>query len=754
MAQGKLRQFTLGTFFRVVRRRKVLFLSVISAVLAVTVLLFLTSTRLYTASGTVQFQKAGAEGSGISDLISGSVGGGSDVMSANVDLQTQSKILQSDTLALTVIQDLGLESTPEYVPHHGMRQSLRGLLVKTHPEEPASVPLADSVYRRQRVLTIFEHGLTVRILAGTRLIEVEYTSTSPELAARIINRLVLALNDYTFQTKFKASSQVTSWLELQLGGLRKNSEDLQQRLVSAQKTTGLFGIGGNDQQGKSTVYSPDLDRLQQSTAELEQIQANLVLKGAIYQVVKTGDPELISQLSGANMNTGNGSGVTQTFSGLQSLRTEESTLQTQIAKDAAIFGPAFPRLIEERASLVRVQASIKAEIQRIAARAKSDYEIASAADANARKAFEENRAAAEKLNDRTIEYTLLKREADSSQMLYQDLLRRLKEAGIIESLRSSNITVVDPARIPADQSAPNLRYFLLFGVFGGLALASTLVYLRETSANTILAPDDIEEAGIPLVGSVPLASFKAKGGAGEGGAPEYPFELVSAPRGPFSESVRHLRSSLLISRSSAPPKIILVMSGSPKEGKSTLSVELAVSFAQMSSSVLLLEADMRRPVMRRRLGLTGTKGLSNILTNKAEEIEFYRYESVPGLSILPAGPVPPFSAELLGSQRMKDLLHTWEGQFDFIIIDCPPVLVVTDALMFAASADAILLVARSEQTTRSQLANTRKALAPFVDGPDKKIFGAVINAVSFETLKYYGYYGTSYANYYVEKEDA
>jgi succinoglycan biosynthesis transport protein ExoP len=753
MAQVKAKQPALGTLFRIIRRRKALFLSVFSIVLTITIIVFITSERRYTASGTVQFQKAGADGSGISDLISGSAGGGSDVLSANVDLQTEAKILQSDTLALTVIQDLGLEKTPEFAYRPGLRQRVRGLLVKLPREEPASVPLADSVYRRQRILTIFESNLAVRILAGTRLIQVDYTSVSPELAAQIINRLILALNDYTFQTKFKASSQVTSWLELQLEGLRKDSEDLQQKLVSSQKTTGLFGIGGTDQQGKSTVYSPDLDRLQQSTAELAQIEANQVLKGAIYQVVKTGDPELISQLSGANLNTGSGTGVTGTFSGLQTLRAEESTLQTQIAKDAAVFGPAFPRLIEERASLARVQTSITAEVQRIAGRAKSDYEIANAAEESARKVFAANRSAAEKLNDRTIDYTLLKREADSSQMLYQDLLRRLKEAGIIESLRSSNITVVDPGHSPASPSTPNLRYFSTVGLLGAFALAILAVHFRETLANTILASDDLDEAGIPFFGSVPLASFKRKEGV-SADTPASQFELVVAPRSPFSESIRNLRSSLLISRSSAPPKIIVVTSGSPAEGKSTLSVELAVCFAQMSSSVLLVEGDMRRPVMRQRLRIKQSTGLSNMLTSTTEEVEFYRPETVPGLSILPAGPVPPLSSELLGSQRMKELIHEWSGQFDFVIIDCPPVLVVTDVLMFAASADAILLVARSERTTRTQLANTRKILSPFVDGPSKKIFGAVINAVSLDTLKYYGYYGSSYANYYVEKEDA
>jgi succinoglycan biosynthesis transport protein ExoP len=749
-----VKQASMSTFARVLWRRRWFFSSVLFSIVAISILSYFLSPTRYTAFCTVNFQKSGADSSGISDLISGSAGGASDVLSANVDLQTQSKILQSDVLAVTVIQDLSLEDKPEFQSHFSLKQRLSSLFKKPLPEEPKSVPLAQTVRRRDRVVSDFEKNLNVRILAGTRLIEVDYTDASPQTAAKIVNDLVRSLNDYTFQTKFKASTEVTTWLESQLGDLRRASEDLQQRLVAAQKTSGLFGVGGSDSQGRSTVYSPALDRLQQSTTELAQVEANRVLKGAIYGVVKSGDAELISQLSGTSVNTGNGTGVTSTFTTLQGLRSEETTLQVQIAKDASTFGPAYPRLIEERSSLRRTQDLIQAEIERIRERAKNDYEIATRAEASARLVYEENRAAAEEVNDRTIEYSLLKREADSSQSLYQDLLKRLKEAGIIESLKSSNLTIVDPAHPPAYPSKPVLRLHLGLGLFGGLIFAAAATQMRERISNTILAQEDIEAAGEHVFGIVPiLRPQTGTARLAHGVRPTLDIQMLSAPRSAFSEAIRHLRSSLMISRSSTPPQVILVTSGSPSEGKSTLSVELAVCFAQMNTPVLLIEGDLRRPVMRQRLNVSGAKGLSNLLTDSKAEAELMSIPGVPQLSILLAGPVPPFSAELLASQRMKDLLAIWRQQFTFVIIDCPPVLAVTDMLMLADQADAILLVARSEQTGQAAFVNSRRMLEPFLEGPDKKVFGAVINAVSTETLKYYGYYGNNYEKYYNETDD-
>ena len=245
--------------------------------------------------------------------------------------------------------------------------------------------------RRASVAKAFARNLKVKVTAGTRLLEVDYTNRDPKVAAAVVNHLVQALIDYTFQTKFTATNQVSQWLEGQLGDLRKQSEQLQSRVVALQQGSGIFGVGGTDPQGKPVIYSPVLDRLQQSTAQLSQAQMNRVLKASVAEVVKTGNAELISQLSGTSIASGSGQGVMNSLALIQNLRLQEATLQAQIDQDASQFGAAYPKLIQERASLKGVQQSLQEEIKRTAERSENDFKVASKAEQGARAAYESDR---------------------------------------------------------------------------------------------------------------------------------------------------------------------------------------------------------------------------------------------------------------------------------------------------------------------------------------------------------------------------
>jgi polysaccharide biosynthesis transport protein len=725
---------TLRDLLRIFHRRKraVFVTTTVVFLLAVCACVFMT--RRYTATGVIQLEKSSSDSLGLDSLMGAASEGASDALSVNIDLQTQASILESEALALKVIKDLNLEQNEDFKPHFNPIGWAMGLVSPKGPSDPPHASLEDSPVRRARVAKAFSKSLKVKVTAGTRLLEVNFTNRDPKVAAAVVNHLVQALIDYTFQTKFIATNQVSQWLEGQLGDLRKQSEELQSRVVALQQGSGIFGVGGTDPQGKPVIYSPILDRLQQSTAQLSQAQMNRVLKGSVAEVAKTGNAELISQLSGTSMASGSGQGVMNSLALIQNLRLQEATLQAQIDQDASQFGAAYPKLIEERASLKGVQRSLQEEIKRTADRSENDFKIALKAEQGARAAYESDRLAAEKLNDKSIEYAILSKEADQSQELYQDLLKRLKEAGILEGLHSSNVTVVDQASAPARPSKPQVPLYLALGAGLGILLGCCVALLVEAVDNKIQGTEDVEALQIPLLGISPQIEANKNSS----------LAIMLDSRhtdSAFGESVRRLRSGLLISRSGTPPQVLLMSSPSPGEGKSTLSLNLAISLSHYEKKVLLVEADMRRPVLRRRLGLEGTDGLSVLLSDRDAAAGIVPAPNNPNLYFLPAGPAPPYPADLLGSPRMHSLMEEWRSEFDFIVVDSPPVLPVTDAQLLEEMADATVLLARVGFTSRAALGRAYNLLLTHRKDAARPAIGVLLNFVTRRSSAYYGYYG-------------
>jgi polysaccharide biosynthesis transport protein len=723
---------TLRDLLRIFHRRKRAIVVTASMVFLLSVCACIFTTRRYTASSVIQLQKSSSDSLGLDSLMGAAAGGASDGLSVNIDLQTQADILQSEALALKVVKDLNLEQNEDFKPHFSPVGWVMGLVSPRGPADPVHASLEDSPGRRGNVVNAFNANLKVKVTAGTRLLEVGYTNRDPKVAAAVVNHLVQALIDYTFQTKFTATNQVSQWLEGQLGDLRKQSEQLQSRVVGLQQGSGIFGVGGTDPQGKPIIYSPILDRLQQSTAQLSQAQMNRVLKASVAQVVKTGDAELISQLSGTSIGSASSQGVTNSLAVIQNLRLQEATLRAQIDQDESQFGAAYPKLIQERASMKGLQQSLQDEIRRIAERSQNDLEVASKTEQGARAAYESDRGAAEKLNDKSIEYAILSKEADQSQELYQDLLKRLKEAGILEGLHSSNVTVVDQASAPARPSKPQVPLYLALGGGLGIFFGCCAALLVEAVDNKIQDAEEIEAMQIPVLGIAPQI---------EGNKSSPHAIMLDSPHAAFGESVRRLRSGLLISCSGRPPQVLLVSSASPGEGKSTLALNLAASLSQFDKKVLLVEADMRRPVLRRRLGLAGADGLSTLLSDREATSGMIAVPDNPNLQLLPGGPVPPYPAELLGSHRMQTLMEEWRAEFDFIVVDSPPVLPVVDSQLLEELADATVLLARVGYTTRAALQRAYKLLLMHRKDQAKPAIGVLLNFVPRRSSAHYGYYG-------------
>jgi capsular exopolysaccharide synthesis family protein len=645
-------------------------------------------------------------------------------------------------LALKAINDLNLESTEDFKPKFSLIGWAGGLFHAAGPRDPDNASLEDTPRRRTHALLVFSRNLNVKPILGTRLIEISYYDSDPKVAASVVNDLIQGLSDYGFQTRFNATSQASKWLSGQMTDLQKQSDDLQAKVVTLQRDSGIYSLGGegplNDKTTRdSGVYSSSLDRLQQATAALSQARSNRILKGAIYQAVQSGDAELISGLAGNG--TVSSSGLTNSLSLIQSLRLQQATLQGQLDELSAKFGTAYPKLDEIRANRAAIDLAIKSEVGRVALRAKNDLDVAQTIEDNARTVFDDEKRQADNLNSKAMEYSIARQEADQSRTLYETLLGHLKEAGVLEGMRSSTFTVVDPARIPSTPAKPNVPLYLALSLLLGTFIGCGAAFVMDLRDHRIYDFMDLESKSGHVTFSV-LPWYVAK-------TPRLNRSTLMAldePQSQYVEALRVLRTWLLHPREGITPKVILVTSSIAAEGKTTLSLNLAIILALQGKKVLLVDADLRQPVLHQKLNISTETGLSSLLSGEASAgllPGIVPIDRLPTLRALVAGPVPAYPSELLGSAPMRSSIEAWREQFDFIILDAPPVLPVTDSLILSSMVDFTLLVARFNVTERQPLERSY-SLLQMEARPDQEI-GVVMNAVKQMHKAYSSHYASS-----------
>ena len=291
------KDLTLADLFLVFRRRRKAAMAASGACLLLGIAMCVATTRKYTASGLLEIEKSNADMLGPQSMMAAGGDGPGDALNANLDLQTESEILQSDTLALSVVKVLHLEKTKDFQSNWSPLGWAAGLITPSGQADPRGASLDDSPTERAHLLKTFAWNLKVKPVAGTRLIKISYTHSDPKIAAAAVNALMKALKDYGFETRYSATSESSEWLSGQLAELKKQAQDLQAKVVGLRKYSGVYSLG-TDSQGRDQVYSETLDRLQQATTALTDSTSNRIMKGAVYQTVKDGDPELISGLAG------------------------------------------------------------------------------------------------------------------------------------------------------------------------------------------------------------------------------------------------------------------------------------------------------------------------------------------------------------------------------------------------------------------------------------------------------------------------
>jgi len=729
-----LDEFSLAELLRILKRRQrsILECTLLCTLLALAVSLCMTTK--YEGVAIMEVNKENSDTLGLSSLDRIDGGASSDSLEEMVTIETEANALQSPSLAFQVVQQLGLEKRKEFA----LQPGLFGGGDDDQINAELKMPLEQAPLRRRRIFKTFGGNLKIKPVAGTRLIEVHFLSPDPQVAADVPNLLVKDLQEQDFRTRFAATAQVSDWLSKQLSDLKSEIASSQEKLNEVQKEAGI--LGSDETNNVVTIKLDDLNR------QLTEAEANRILKQAVYQLAKSGNPETISSIAGTSMVSG-GAVNPNSLALLDTLRGQEAELKTQYAQASAKFGSAYPLLGQLHTQLVQLNESIQSEINTLAARAENDYLAAKQSEDMLRSSFESQKAEANRLNDKAIQYTILKREVESSRTLYDDLLTKLKEGGLLSGLHSTNIVVLDPARTGAEPARPihwlNLGVGFAIGLFGGIAFA----FVRDSLDNAMYTPADVEATvALPCVGIVPdLAT-----------CPDLPKKLRrnkidllgssvsthSSAR--LAESYRALRTWVLHSEAEVPPKVILVTSALPREGKTTTSLNTAIALAQDGSTVLLLEADLRRPCLHSLVSTSTPAGLIGLLSKSGEcKAEFFKHPEIANLFVLPAGVGRSSPAELLGSKRMKQCLDVFRGHFDFIVIDTPPVLSFTDAAIVSRNADAVLFVIRSEHTTKQSCLRARDAL----ERANILISGILVNGANLNSADYQHYYGYSMAQY-------
>jgi len=747
---GRLQKWTA-----ILSRRRLVVLRTVVAFLALAALACVLMTRRYTAITEIQVQKPSAETMG-ADAGGASAGSADSDATANLNLQTQATVLQSPALAMKVIQDLHLEGAGAFRRHVTLSSWLTELFSPPPPKDLPGASLAASPGRRDRLLRQFRDELDAKIVPGTRVIEVAYSSSDPNLAAQIANHLVDSLVEYSLQASSTQTAQAAKWTEDQLSDLKAQTDALQEKLVRLQKDTGVVEVAGSgDSDNRGQAYSTSVDQLQKATAALSQAQTNRILKGAIYEVVKSGNPETIMGLPSNSALAGAAAGMSNDLAVISNLRTREATLNGQINELLAKFGPAYPKVDELKADLTSVETSIHEEIERMRERARNEYVVAQQVEASAKQLYDGQKHQADAMNDKAVQYELVRQQYEQSRDLYEKMLSRLKEAGAMQGFRSPNIEVVSPALAPSEASRPNVPVYLGSSILAGLLVGCIMAFVIEAMDTRIADIQGLEALmGQAPFGVLPSYTTKKKSWRLSG----YSFALPAAesvaalkePHSAYVESLRVLRTALLSTKGGPPPQVLLVTSSTEGEGKTTLSANFAVVLAQQGMRVLLVDADLRQPNLHVLFNSSCDTGLSTILGGKLgadclTQVTL-RVDEVPGLDVLLAGPTPAFSAELLGSSKMKQALELWRGQYDFIILDGAPVLPVTDSVVLSSQADATLVVARYESTQQQSLDRSIRTLRAQL-GSNRHI-GVVLNGVERTDDAYYKYYGYKTNSYY------
>ncbi len=689
---------TLTDIGRIILKHKWTLLLVIALACAIAAIRTFLSTPIYRSTVILQIDRATPRVVRFENDPEQERMGGDDAIS----MRTQQELLKSRSLAERVIDELRLDQhSLGNQPAGAVATADRKVAGETPETEQSSVDYLDRLitgYRkmtspavdnsevlgREAVVKRFLDSLSVEPVRSSRLVKVHVDNTDPALAARIANSTVQAFIAMGMERRLEASSYAKSFLEDQIKQMKAKLEESERRLNNYAQANQILTLDDKTSAINQT-YTDFASAL--AKAEQERIKAE-----AIAAEMKRNPEASIAVVENKT---------------IQAYKERRAKLQIDYQENLRIYKPDFPKMQQIQAQIAEVDAQIKQEISNVAGSLQAHFEAVAKQEALLKDRVGQTRKQVLSTQDRGIDMNLLKREVDTNRQLYDSLLQRFKELGVSGNVVSNNVSVVDAAEPSLFPYKPNLLANLLVGIVAGILLGAAIVVALEVMDDSIKYPDEVERVlGLPLLGIIPKLNRKRSSSN-----KPVALEVHEDPRSTLAEAYRSVRTALQFSTAEGAPKRLVVTSTTRNEGKSTTSLALAINFAQMGQRVLLIDGDMRNPTVHKLLGIPNDFGLSNLLSSDNRGDKMITPTSIPNLSVLTAGPIPPNPVDLLTGPKLLLLLNITSALgIDYVIVDAPPMLGLADSVVLGNQLQNVLFVVQASSTRKTQIKNALRRL--------------------------------------------
>jgi len=697
------------------RRWSILGLTIVVAVLAA---LIVSSVRpQYRASTTLLIEQGKSKVVSIEEVYS-------QGLMQREYYQTQVEILKSDELARKVVQKLKLTTNAEYDP----RQREPAWYVRVLPFGASGDGAArseDDVLKS--VVASFKRGLQIQLVRNSQLLQINFSSHDPKLAAAVPNALADVYIENDLDARMAMTQKASEWLRDRMGELRAKVEASEKSLQDYRDREHIVDAKGLAMSGASR----QLEEFTKSLVEARQRRAEAESAYAMVQQIRTGRAQVSYDSIPAVLKNPL----------VQHMREQEGDAEKRLSDAAKRYGPEHPKMIQARAELDAARENTRRQIDAVVTGLSKEYEVAKANEAAVASALAQSKSDIQSLNRKDFQLGILERDVQQNRNLYEMFVNRLKETSAAGDLQTTIARVVDPATIPATPYAPRKTDIVATTAFITLILGAILALLLDRLSNTINSTTDVEtRLGMSVLGVLQ----KIKGVPKKGFVSELAFFTDS--QSTFSEAVRTVRTSILMSALDDPHKVVVITSSVPEEGKTTLSFNLSCALGQVKK-VLLVDGDLRRPKIAKLVGRDlRAPGLADLVAGQAQVSQCVFFEERSGIHILPSGTVPPNPLELLSSKRFADVISKLKEAFDVVIIDSAPLQLVSDAQVLSQFATSVIYVVKADSTPYQVAQNGMKKLRR-VSAP---VLGVVLNQLDLEKAeKYYGEYSgyKSYGGY-------
>jgi capsular exopolysaccharide synthesis family protein len=693
--------------------------------------------RIYEASCSLEYDPNPARPLG--EEVEDPVDPGGSYWSSHEFYETQNRIIASRLLAERVVRQLGLHQDRTFPSlSHDEPESWQGISV-----EQAAILLQERV--------------TVAPVPETRIVQVRVRDRYPERAATIANAIVDAYIQKTIEDRLGSTVSALEWLSEQLDNLRGELNESELALHNFWEDHDILSVSMEDRQN---LVAHQLEQF--STALTAAQTRRIELRARVARLRALASAPSVDDI---------GAG----FEDYEAIQTLQATLRTSLAERESLsarYGVEHPRIQEIDRRIESTRQALRDEIAAVLRAAEGELREAGEIEGGLQHAVQEANAAGLQLNLLEIEYSRLNRERENQAHLYQLVLERTTETDLTRMLRTTHVRTVDRALAPSVPVSPRLPINLAAGAGGGLVLGFALALLLARLDRRIRTVRQAEEVGLTILGVVPemdeaaiAAAAKAKGAATpqpsrrrrragrEQPAGSVHRDLIAHthPMSAAAENLRAIRTNLMFMSGDRPIRSLAVTSGSPREGKTTLAVNLAISVAQSGKRVLIVDTDMRRPRLHHAFGIDSKTGLTNVLVGNSTPKDVIRSSVVPSLSVLPCGPIPPNPSELLHRERFQQFVKEATEMFDFVVFDSPPLGPVTDAAVLGTQVDGVLIVVKSQQTTTDALSSVLRQLNDVA----ANVVGGVINGFDPKHSRYDGgyYYYYRREGYYYSSDE-